>query len=93
MVSFEIYSGTRKYLSHPVATTAFSTEVELPRITLCQLRGTSFKIGLIPPYNLTYSDYDDGKFFPDLNTTDAMAEDIFQQSLNDNYYLLDIRGR
>ena len=93
MVSYEIYSGTRKFLSSPVATTSFSAEVELPRVTLCQYRGTSFKIGVLPPFNLTYNDYMDGKFFPELNTSELEAEEIFQKSFNDNYYLLDITGR
>ena len=93
MVSYEIYSGTRKFLSGPVATTTFSAEVELPRVTLCQYRSDSFKIGVLPPYNLTYDDYMDGKFFPELNTSDWEAEEIFQKAFNDNYYLLDIRGR
>ena len=93
MVSYEIYSGTRRLLSDPVATTSFSAEVELPRVTLCQYRSDSFKIGVLPPYNLTYDDYMDGKFFPELNTSDWEAEEIFQKAFNDNYYLLDIRGR
>ena len=93
MVSYEIYSGTRKFLSDPVATTSFSAEVELPRVTLCQYRSDSFKIGALPPFNLTFDDYVDGKFFPELNTTEQEAEEIFQKSFHDNYYLLDIRGR
>ena len=92
MVCYEIYMGTVKYLSHPVATTTYSTEVELPSVSLCQYRSSSYKIGRIPPFNLTFEDYLDGKFFPDINITDAEAENIFQNSFNDNYYLLDVRG-
>ena len=92
MVSYEIYCGTKKFLSDPVATTSFSAEVELPSVTLCQYRSSSFKIGLLPPFNLTFDDYMDGKFFPELNTSELEAEEIFQKSFNDNYYLLDIRG-
>ena len=92
MVSYEIYSGTRKFLSNPVATTSFSAEVELPRVTLCQYRSSSFKIGVLPPFNLTFNDYMDGRFFPELNISELEAEEIFQKSFNDNYYLLDIKG-
>ena len=92
MVSYEIYSGTRKFLSDPVATTSFSAEVELPRVTLCQFRSSSFKIGVLPPFNLTFDDYMDGKFFPQQNTSQLEAEEIFQKSFNDNYYLLDVTG-
>ena len=93
VVTYEIYSGTRKFLSDPVATTSFSAEVELPRVTLCQYRSASFKIGVLPPFNLIFDDYMDGKFFPEPNTSELEAEEIFQKSFNDNYYLLDIRGR
>ena len=92
MVSYEIYCGTVKYLSYPVATNTFSEEVELPRLTLCQYRGDSYEIGRLHPFNLTYDDYMDGQFFPHLNTSEREAEDIFQDSLNDNYYLLDVTG-
>lgn len=92
MVSYEIYCGTIKYLSYPVAATTFSDEVVLPRLTLCQYRSDSYKIGRLQPFNLTFSDYMDGKFFPDVNTSEGEAEDIFQDSLNENYYLLDVRG-
>ena len=93
VVFYEIYIGTRKFLSDPVATRSFSAEVELPRVTLCQGRSASFKIGVLPPFNLTFDDYMEGKFFPELNTCEMEAEEIFQKSFNDNYYLLDIRGR
>ena len=89
---YELYIGTRKFLSDPVASTSFSAEVELPRVTLCQGRGASFKIGALPPFNLSFDDYVEGKFFPELNTSELEAEEIFQKSFNDNYYLLDITG-
>ena len=91
MVCYEIYSGTRKYISGPVATTSFSTDAEIPSLTLCQQKN-SYKIGVLPPFKLTNDDYENGKFFPELNTSELEAEEIFQKSLNDNYYLLDITG-
>ena len=91
MVCYEIYSGTRRYMSGPVATTSYSTEAEIPSLTLCQQRNL-FEIGTIPPFKLTYDDYDNGKFFPELNTSELEAEENFQKSLNDNYYLLDVTG-
>ena len=79
MVCYEIYVGTRKYLSEPVATTSFSTEAELPSLTVChQLQ--ELKIGSLPPS------------FPEQNTSELEAEQMFQKALNDNYYLLDIAG-
>ena len=91
MVCYEIYIGTWKYISAPVATTSYSTEAEIPSVTLCQQR-SSFKIGVLPPFKLTFDDYENGKFFPELNTSELEAEENFQKSLNDNYYLLDVTG-
>ena len=36
MVIYEIYVGTKKYLSIPIASNIFSTEVEFPYISICQ---------------------------------------------------------
>ena len=91
MVCYEIYSGTRKYMSAPVATTSFSTESEIPSLTLCQ-RNDQFKMGVLPPFKLTLDDYKNGKFSPELNTSEQEVEENFQKSLNDNYYLLDVTG-
>ena len=38
MVFYEIYTGTVKFVSDPVATTAYSTQSELPVVSLCQYR-------------------------------------------------------
>ena len=79
------------WLAGPVATTSFTTEAELPSLTICQQR-KEFRIGALPPFKLTQDDYVNGKFFPELNTSDDEAEEIFHKSLNDNYYLLDVTG-
>ena len=38
MVLYEIYVGTAKFASDPVASTAYSTESELSMVSLCQYR-------------------------------------------------------
>ena len=38
MVLYEIYVGTVKFVSEPVASTGYSTESELPMVSLCQYR-------------------------------------------------------
>ena len=44
MVLYEIYVGTVKFLSDPVAATAYSTESELPMISLCQYRTVQSRV-------------------------------------------------
>ena len=36
VVIYEIYVGTNKYVSVPIASKIYSTEVELPFISICQ---------------------------------------------------------
>ena len=38
MVVYQLYEGTKKYLSKPVATKIFSKEVELPYISVCHVK-------------------------------------------------------
>ena len=38
LVFYEIYLGAVKFLSDPVAASAYSTESELPMVSLCQYR-------------------------------------------------------
>ena len=56
------------------------------------IRGDHFKIGQIIPYNMTYQDYKQGKFYPQNQTGNFSAEQLFEESYDDNYYLLDITG-
>ena len=92
MVFYEIYIVTEKFLSAPVATTSHSEDSELPMISLCQFRGDHFKIGQIPPHNMTFDLYREGHFYPS-SSDDTSAEEVFEKSYHDNYYLLDIKGK
>ena len=93
MVFYEVYIGTRKFLSNPVATTSYTTDSELPMISLCQFRKSHFTIGYVVPHNMTYDHYRNGKFYSDYKDSHVSAEDVFERSFDDNYYLLDITGK
>ena len=41
---------------------------------------------------MTYQDYKQGKFYPQNQTGNFSAEQLFEESYDDNYYLLDITG-
>ena len=38
IMTYQLYEGTKKYLSKPVATKVFSKEVELPYISVCHIK-------------------------------------------------------
>ena len=38
IMAYQLYEGTKKYLSKPVATKVFSKEVELPYISVCHIK-------------------------------------------------------
>ena len=87
---YEIIVGTNKFLSEPVATNSYTTETELPTLTICQ---RSYELRIADLYGLDYRDYlDDGKFVPDNFTSDKSLDDIFQESINEAYFLLDVTG-
>ena len=83
-VIYEVYQGTSKYISYPVANVVFSTEVELPMVTICN----KLKMGDLPA-NLTRKEITAGKFHPDnpdLPDVD-IDEMIAKASQEYNYYL------
>ena len=88
IVVYEIITGTQRFLSEPIATKTYSTETELPTITLCprlkDLRAANL-------YGLDYSNYmNDGKFVPDnFDKINKTLDEIFQESINEGYFLLD----
>ena len=93
MVLYEIYIGTKKFLEKPVATTSYTADSELPMVSLCQFRKSHFMIGFIVPHNMTYDLYREGNFYSDHRDPNVSAEEVFEKSFDDNYYLLDITGR
>ena len=62
VVTYEVYRGTRKFLSNPVANVVYTVETELPMVTVCN--GVyDVKYGPMPVTlgDLTYR----GKYYPD----------------------------
>ena len=90
IVIYEIVVGTNKWLSEPIATSSYTTETELPTITVCPRR---YAARLANKYGLEYQDYRDGKFVPDnFESLGKSLDEIFEESINDAYYLLDVTG-
>ena len=62
VVTYEVYRGTRKFLSNPVANVVYTVETELPMLTVCSAV-KEIKFGPMPVSS------DDlrwkGKFYPD----------------------------
>ena len=45
-------------------------------------------------YGLDYRDYlNDGKYVPDNFSLEKSLDDIFQESINEAYFLLDVSGK
>ena len=69
-----------------------SKETEFPSISICNVNND---LRIAPLYGLDYDDYGyRGKFvpknFPSLNKS---LDAIFNESINDNFYLLDITSK
>ena len=88
VVLWQVFMGTRKYLEAPVANKIFAEEVELPDFTVCHLKKS---LRVASKYGLDYDDYSYGRMFPEENYNISM-EDMFEEALNEHYYLLDITG-
>ena len=87
---YEIIVGTNKWLSEPIATSSYTTETELPTITICPRR---YGARIANKYGLRYKDYREGKFVPDnFESLGKSLDEIFEESINDAYYLLDVTG-
>ena len=86
-VIYEVWQGTTKYISSPVANVVFSTSVELPMVTICN----KLRLGPLPA-NLTRKDLMDGKFYPDdLSLIDDIDETI-ERAMNEYNYFLNLTG-
>ena len=76
-----------------MANKIFAEEVELPVITICHLneslRADKFK------YGLDRDNLKAGMFYPEhgYNGHNVSTEEMFEHSLNEHYYLLDVTGR
>ena len=88
VVIWQVFMGTRKYLEAPVANKIFAKEVELPDITICHLKES---LRVASKYGLDYDDYMYGRMFPEENYNISM-ENMFEEALDEQYYLLDITG-
>ena len=62
VVLYEIYLGTDKYLSTPVANVVYTLETELPMLTVCPEHKSDIRFGPMPvgPRELIR-----GQFYPD----------------------------
>ena len=56
IVIYEIYIGTEKYLSNPVANVVYTLQTELPMLTVCPEAVRNF----VPPRHIL-----DGEYYPD----------------------------
>ena len=80
--------GHKEVPEAPVANKIFAEEVELPDITICHLKES---LRVASKYGLDFDDYTYGRMFPKENYNISM-EDMFEEALNEHYYLLDITG-
>ena len=92
MVIWQVFKGTKKYLKAPVANRIFAEEVELPVITICHIN-SSLRVDKYK-YGLDYNDLKTGMFYPEdgYNGHNVSTEEMFDHSLNEHYYLLDVTG-
>ena len=89
VVIYEVVSGTQKFFSAPVANVVFSTEIEMPMVTICHTPH-ELKMGPLPG-NLTYRDIVDGNFYPnETSSTFDNIDDIIQKAMKEHNYLLNL---
>ena len=87
-VIYEVYQGTSKYFSSPVANVVFSTEVELPMVTICN----KLKMGDLPA-NLTRKEITAGKFHPDNpDLPDVDIDEMIAKASREYNYFLNLTG-
>ena len=88
-VIYEVYQGTSKYISSPVANVVFSTSVELPMLTICnKLKMAAYLL----PGNLTRKDLVSGKFFPD-DTSSVDIDQMIEKAIQEYNYFLNLTGK
>ena len=82
-----MFQGTSKYISSPVANVVFSTEVELPMVTICN----KLRMGSLPG-NLTRKKLVSGNFFPDDQSIVDIDEEI-EKAIQEYNYFLNLTGK
>ena len=82
-----MFQGTSKYISSPVANVVFSTEVELPMLTICN----KLRMGSLPG-NLTRKKLVSGNFFPDDQSIVDIDEEI-EKAIQEYNYFLNLTGK
>ena len=81
-----MWLGTKKYLSAPVTTTSYSTQIELPIITICH----TSKEGSFGTDDNYEAYFGEGNFLDEGSS--CSAEVLYQQRTDQNYYRLDGTG-
>jgi len=88
IVLYEIYQGTEKYLLKPTATKVVSKQTEIPTLSICH---RYYDLRIAPIYGVNFTEYRDGKFFPDnFENLNKTVDDLFNDSFDDGYYLFDV---
>ena len=83
VVTWELFRGTQKYLSRPVANVVYTVEADLPMITVCPQMGW-LKYGPMP---VAQNDlFWKGKFYP--NDKEGNLKDCTESRLTDSTYNL-----
>ena len=90
VVTWQLYTGTIKYLDAPIGSKIYTEESEVPVITVCH---TAKDRQIYRKYKeLGYSDIvEDGRLLPDV-PTNMTAEEILEEAQDHYYYLLDFTG-
>ena len=87
IVLWQVFTGTVRYLSHPIATKTFTDDIIPSHITVCH-QVPRFAYAL-DRYGISVMDYENGQ---KLNTSIQDADDIFNNSTDKYHYVLDGSG-
>ena len=87
VVAWQLYQGTKKYLTEPVANKIYSAQAELPVITVCH---ADVDLKIHKTKGMIYSDFRKGIF---MSIQENMtAEEIVDEATDYHYGLLDYTG-
>ena len=87
VVAWQLYQGTKKYLTEPVANKIYSAQAELPVITVCH---ADVDLKIHKTKGMTYKDFKKGIFMSILEK--KTAEEVFEEATDHHYGLLDYTG-
>ena len=89
VVIWQVWQGTMKYIAAPVASKIYTEEAEVPVITVCH-NDYRWKIAKI--HGLGYNQFvQEGRFVPK-DPSNMTAQELFDESINQYYHLLDHSG-